>query len=1358
MAQDSIVSNQHQPLAALFDTMRTRADAAAALGDARRSALETAQRERDEQVVARRRRHEHDLSEHERVRTERKAAFDHACADRVRKLDTETDIGLSSLRERVAELRSKAEKRIQEAKWLADTVREAAHDKASKQVDADVQRIGALRAQLSEVHAWSARIAKRLAADPIKLEPGIAHRAPSLPETLKSESYTGEENGTAPVDITSLGRIEHDLGELLQHASGLARGLDRSLLARLFTGIAPWVVGATLVMLGMLAGLLAGQLQVGQELFIGAGAGLAGGLLVAVVGRVVTGRRVRTRMALLHETLQRGADAGAAADMTVERVTDVLIDRDRQRAASDLEATRQRQRERLDEADKLDAHRLPEFKKAQEQKLTAIRTAAQNEWTGIESLLNAERDALLRTFERDLAQLDSTLAETTAHAERVYAEGMADLRTRWVEVATAADAAFTNSERWSGQHARSWDDAVWNGWFPGDQPQASADASGVAIPFGRVLCAPEAMPGGLPKDDDGSRVPGLERQRALASAIDLAHMTGLTIKTPPSQRERAMGVLRSVMLRLLTTLPPGKVRFTILDPVGLGQSFAGFMHLGDHDPLLVSDRIWTESRHIDQKLLDLTEHMETVIQKYLRNEFETIAQYNAKAGEIAEPYRVLVAADFPSGFTETAARRLASIAQSGPRCGVHALVSVDTRQSYPPGFDVQDLLSRTEVVEIDDAGVARWTRDPYATLPLELDEPPSDAVLTPILSVVGEQAVRAGRVEVPFEMIAPAPGKEWTRTCDDELRVPLGRTGATKLQELSFGRGTAQHGLVAGKTGSGKSTLLHILITNLALWYSPDEVEFYLVDFKKGVEFKAYCNGKVPHARAVAIESDREFGLSVIAEVDQELRRRGELFRDLSVQNLAGYRAKQRTMPERYPPMPRTLVIIDEFQELFTEDDKVSQDASLLLDRLVRQGRAFGIHVLMGSQTLSGAYSVARTTLGQMAVRVALQCSESDSYVILHEDNSAARLLTRPGEAIYNDGGGLAEHNSPFQICWLSDDQRDAQHDRIAAHTAQFDTTHHNGAVRPKPVVFEGGSPARLGDNPGIAEALSQRDADTDVPRAATGYVGEPVSIKAHTGATFRRQSGSNLLVVGQRDQQALGILGCTMLSLAARHRPEHARFLILDATPADDPSASLLSDLCQALPHECTVERLRGAATVMNRVACELDRREVLDALGSEPSVYVLVAGLHRFRDLRRSEDDYSFSMDALGDDEAPAAAKPDKTFARLIREGPVLGMHAIAWCDTVANVERAMDRQTTREFDHRVLFQMNATDSSVLIDSPVASTLGLHRALFASEETGEVEKFRPYELPAMADARLVVGTNPEADQARNRTHTELS
>ena len=86
----------------------------------------------------------------------------------------------------------------------------------------------------------------------------------------------------------------------------------------------------------------------------------------------------------------------------------------------------------------------------------------------------------------------------------------------------------------------------------------------------------------------------------------------------------------------------------------------------------------------------------------------------------------------------------------------------------------------------------------------------------------------------------------------------------------------------------GKSTLFHVMITNLALWCIPDQVEFYLVDFKKGVEFKCYATRRLPHAKVVAIESDRQFGLSVLQRVDEELRRRGDLFRGLGCPGFAG--------------------------------------------------------------------------------------------------------------------------------------------------------------------------------------------------------------------------------------------------------------------------------------------------------------------------------------------------------------------------------------------------------------------------------------------------------------------------------------
>src|SRR5205823_1109860 len=157
---------------------------------------------------------------------------------------------------------------------------------------------------------------------------------------------------------------------------------------------------------------------------------------------------------------------------------------------------------------------------------------------------------------------------------------------------------------------------------------------------------------------------------------------------------------------------------------------------------------------------------------------------------------------------------------------------------------------------------------------------------------------------------------------------------------------------------------------------------------------------------------------------------------------------------------PRILLIVDEFQELFVEDDRITQEAAQLLDRLVRQGRAFGMHVLLGSQTLGGAYSLARSTIDQMAVRIALQCSEVDAHLILSDDNSAARLLSRPGEAIYNDANGLVEGNDPFQVVWLDDDRREHYLRQIQDMARVRDLT-----SLPEQIVFEGNVPSDVAKN-----------------------------------------------------------------------------------------------------------------------------------------------------------------------------------------------------------------------------------------------------------------------------------------------------
>jgi DNA segregation ATPase FtsK/SpoIIIE-like protein len=408
--------------------------------------------------------------------------------------------------------------------------------------------------------------------------------------------------------------------------------------------------------------------------------------------------------------------------------------------------------------------------------------------------------------------------------------------------------------------------------------------------------------------------------------------------------------------------------------------------------------------------------------------------------------------------------------------------------------------------------------------------------------------------------------------------------------------------------------------------------------------------------------------------------------------------------------------MVDEFQEFFVEDDKVAQTASLLLDRIVRQGRAFGIHVLLGSQTLGGAYTVARTTLGQMVIRIALQCNEADAYLIMDDSNPAPRLLSRPGEGIYNDTAGTVEGNSPFQAVWLPDQVRDQYLAKVRARADQ------NGTNYPGPIVFEGNAPAEVRENVSLEQLLqSPLTKPAAAPRI---WLGAPNSIKGPTEAAFHRQSGNNLLIVGQRDEAALAMLGVGLVSLATQFPVGTAQFILCDTTPPGTPHREFLEKIVRAIPHRVLLPRPNELGEVMKNLVEQMKQRSD-DEQGTEPPTFIFIHDLQRFNKLR-FEEDFGFSS---GDADAPP--NPAALLNTLLTEGTRLGFHVIASCDTYNNVTRYLSRKSFSEFELRVLFQMSANDSASLIDNPKASALGLHRALFYNEQEGHLETFRPYALP---------------------------
>jgi hypothetical protein len=268
--------------------------------------------------------------------------------------------------------------------------------------------------------------------------------------------------------------------------------------------------------------------------------------------------------------------------------------------------------------------------------------------------------------------------------------------------------------------------------------------------------------------------------------------------------------------------------------------------------------------------------------------------------------------------------------------------------------------------------------------------------------------------------------------------------------------------------------------------------------------------------------------------------------------------------------------------------------------------------------------------------------------------------------------------------------------------------------------VFEGSAPADVRENLILRELLQTKSEKTPVKSSI--WLGAPNSIKGPTEAVFQRQSGSNLLIVGQSEERSLTILAVALTSLVAQFPKPAAKFFVFDSSPQGFPEHEFIQRACKAIPVEIVQVNNTNLTEVMVELSAELKKRSENES--TAPEIFLFINGLQNFKKLR-NEDEFSFSSGDSGE------AKPGAVLQNLISDGPAHGIHVIVTCDTYNNVNRFLGRKTLTEFEMRVLFQMSASDSASLIDSPDASTLGLHRALYYNDREGYTEIFRPYARP---------------------------
>jgi S-DNA-T family DNA segregation ATPase FtsK/SpoIIIE len=157
------------------------------------------------------------------------------------------------------------------------------------------------------------------------------------------------------------------------------------------------------------------------------------------------------------------------------------------------------------------------------------------------------------------------------------------------------------------------------------------------------------------------------------------------------------------------------------------------------------------------------------------------------------------------------------------------------------------------------------------------------------------------------------------------------------------------HGLIGGTSGSGKTEFLKTMFVSLCLNNHPDDLSIVVVDFKGGVDHDAIR--PLPHVVDVATNLDIEQFKRTIAMLNAEQKRRQALLSDAGANNVVSYRAARSARPD-LPPLPRLLVVVDEFGELLAAEGGREQLKEL--ESITRIGRALGLHLLLVTQNFEG--------------------------------------------------------------------------------------------------------------------------------------------------------------------------------------------------------------------------------------------------------------------------------------------------------------------------------------------------------------------------------------------------------------------
>lgn len=764
---------------------------------------------------------------------------------------------------------------------------------------------------------------------------------------------------------------------------------------------------------------------------------------------------------------------------------------------------------------------------------------------------------------------------------------------------------------------------------------------------------------------------------------------------------KAEARLNQLVVDMLLSLPSRSINIHFVDLAFSAQASFLTRNLDEkiYGKLISSSNDWN---HLKDSLL---EKMAKALEEY-----GDVAKYNDSKNRVVVPYDVVVINDYQKCVNEMS--DLDALFENGHKGGIYFILM--NNLDFKSDRDIDSLMALKDFYQVLEAeNFGNYSKDAFIRCTPILDNPILAKACFNYINE-GAELPQVAVASVDYDKIL-SKGFE---TIDKAMVIPVGSSENGELVDFTIDTVSHIHCFIIGQSGTGKSVFLHDVIIGAMAKYSPDELELYLMDFKiGGVEFNRYRNEK--HVKALLVDnSDIQITLEILRDISNKMRERGKQLRASGVSNIVEYNQVNPTKK-----MPRIVFIADECHVMFptmnSKDTKLYREISEILQKIAKEGRSQGVHLVLATQTIAQA-EISSEILNNISDFYLLKCSPSDSERLVRGSVDTTSGL-KTGQVLHHD----IDHDVVFKSTYLPTSQTLEIIKKINDKTK---------ASKNEQFYFVGSQIFEIDDE--VKNLLIEKGDAISFGRSIDTKM-EPVVIP------LRNEYADNVMLFGINDEEQVS--RTTMASIKSlRISNKNIKIKVINCLSAEQRNTTkMLNDwenkgeIELLNPQNCGGELVNIANSIMERTA--------------EPTV-LYILGQERFRELRMdmeiaftkptvAADDFGFdsSMFTAGDSGSMNFNSYQKAIEYILKNGAEVGVHVILQIDKPKQLlfsDYMSAKDFFNMFHHLIMLKSdeNAVNSLGMSDDlkleNLSSDIERLRAIYYNETNNSYTLFTPFDF----------------------------